>query len=554
MSQVNLTVLHLHHPFGACANLSPPSSTGFCDFTKSRNDTIRESPARYNISTIEWIWIDTCCIDRRSSAEIAENITSMCASRQRDTRVRVVKYANLAFRYKYYEQSEECYAYLSDVSATEANYSLQEFQKSSWFRQGWTLQELLAPSRVIFISQEWEVFGHKCSEYINSVLSISRTYRMWTGTTPRRCQETCCTWGNDILNSSISSTTGIPMSILNKSSDPRKLPPDRICQWIQHRETKKEEDLAYCLLRLLGIYMVTNYGEGDNAWSRLEEEVSKKRKHEYSLPRPSQLRPDAEQWDSPSLTEPLVISPRRARRRRHYSISSLPLSPTLSFSDDGPDVDLTQDSVTDRIITRYQIEHTRKEQEQEQVGHKFEEERAVRKWAEQQLLKEEMEIRVQEQRIKEEKEKEHYERWLIEKRKAEQEEPEGKREEQDQLIRAIVVEEHKLKEEMERQRKEREDYVERALARRPYNEASERPLGRRTLGGGTCSLGYRTTTNNTTAPRISLLSLPVNNVRTHDHWPARVDDWRYRTSTTRENAEQQLDSSRRRDRCLIASS
>lgn len=42
-----------------------------------------------------WAWVDTCCIDKRSSAELSEAINSM---------------------YRYYWEASKCYAYLSDVS------------------------------------------------------------------------------------------------------------------------------------------------------------------------------------------------------------------------------------------------------------------------------------------------------------------------------------------------------------------------------------------------------------------------------------------------------
>src|ERR1700759_5575797 len=43
----------------------------------------------------EYIWIDTCCIDKSSSAELSEAINSM---------------------FKWYEQAGQCYAYLEDVT------------------------------------------------------------------------------------------------------------------------------------------------------------------------------------------------------------------------------------------------------------------------------------------------------------------------------------------------------------------------------------------------------------------------------------------------------
>ena len=42
----------------------------------------------------EWGWVDTCCIDTRSSAELSEAINSM---------------------YAWYEAAKKCYVYLFDV-------------------------------------------------------------------------------------------------------------------------------------------------------------------------------------------------------------------------------------------------------------------------------------------------------------------------------------------------------------------------------------------------------------------------------------------------------
>jgi hypothetical protein len=56
-----------------------------------------------------WVWIDTCCIDKKSSTELFEAINSM---------------------YNWYEKSEKCYAYLEDVSSLDGSQPLRE---SSWF-------------------------------------------------------------------------------------------------------------------------------------------------------------------------------------------------------------------------------------------------------------------------------------------------------------------------------------------------------------------------------------------------------------------------------------
>jgi hypothetical protein len=81
---------------------------------------------------IEFFWVDTCCIDKSSSAELTEAINSM---------------------YRWYKNAVVCYAYLSDVHILDASsqtYDSTALECSLWFQRGWTLQELLAPATVIF--------------------------------------------------------------------------------------------------------------------------------------------------------------------------------------------------------------------------------------------------------------------------------------------------------------------------------------------------------------------------------------------------------------------
>ncbi|KAI0372289.1 hypothetical protein BV20DRAFT_1064414 [Pilatotrama ljubarskyi] len=73
-----------------------------------------------------YVWIDSCCIDKSSSAELTEAINSM---------------------FKWYQLASICYVYLEDVGS---------------FTRGWTLQELIAPSVVFFfLSMEWIPLGTK---------------------------------------------------------------------------------------------------------------------------------------------------------------------------------------------------------------------------------------------------------------------------------------------------------------------------------------------------------------------------------------------------------
>ncbi|CAN9229026.1 unnamed protein product [Alternaria alternata] len=81
-----------------------------------------------------YCWIDTCCIDKTSSAELSEAINSM---------------------YQWYKGACICYAYLEDVQGNPQLDDYEAFSKSRWFTRGWTLQELIAPGIVEFYNVSW---------------------------------------------------------------------------------------------------------------------------------------------------------------------------------------------------------------------------------------------------------------------------------------------------------------------------------------------------------------------------------------------------------------
>jgi hypothetical protein len=71
----------------------------------------------------EWIWIDACCIDKSSSSELSEAINSM---------------------FRWYQDAQICYAYITDVDSTSSTKDVVEQLKDSrWLTRGWTLQELI---------------------------------------------------------------------------------------------------------------------------------------------------------------------------------------------------------------------------------------------------------------------------------------------------------------------------------------------------------------------------------------------------------------------------
>lgn len=170
---------------------------------------------------LRYIWIDTCCIDKSSSAELSETINSM---------------------YRWYEESVVCFAFLSDVSTIDDIAEEEsELSKSKWFTRGWTLQELLAPKNVIFLSSSWTELGTRTelSRRLSKITSIGEPYLS----------------GEESLTNA---------SIACRMS------------WASRRVTKRPEDRAYCLLGIFEVNMPLLYGEGlVKAFRRLQEEILK---------------------------------------------------------------------------------------------------------------------------------------------------------------------------------------------------------------------------------------------------------------------------------------
>ncbi|GKT54371.1 vegetative incompatibility protein HET-E-1 [Colletotrichum tofieldiae] len=168
---------------------------------------------------LEYCWVDTCCINKSSSAELQEAITTM---------------------FSWYRNASRCYVYLSDVTTTQNLLWESEFRKSRWFTRGWTLQELLAPASVEFFSAHGIRLGDKKS-----------------------------------LEAIIYKVTGIPHQALC-GADMADFSVTERLSWAEHRQTQRKEDKAYSLLGIFGIFMPLIYGEGGNAFTRLQEELRKK--------------------------------------------------------------------------------------------------------------------------------------------------------------------------------------------------------------------------------------------------------------------------------------
>lgn len=185
-----------------------PNKEGFKKIRYCANQALKDG--------FKYIWVDTCCILKTSSAELSEAINSM---------------------YRWYKNSELCYVYLADVR--KDNWEA-EFRKSRWFTRGWTLQELLAPRKVYFYTVDWTYIGSKRKSMAPIIAEI----------------------------------TGINQQYLNGSELERVSIAERM-SWASRRNTSRLEDAAYCLLGIFNVNMPLLYGEGGKAFLRLQEEIMK---------------------------------------------------------------------------------------------------------------------------------------------------------------------------------------------------------------------------------------------------------------------------------------
>ncbi|GMF69802.1 unnamed protein product [Aspergillus oryzae] len=168
----------------------------------------------------DYAWIDTCCINKESSAELSEAINSM---------------------FRWYQLADICYAYLQDVHPSKSPEDINtQLQKSEWFQRGWTLQELIAPPSLVFLSNDWTNLGDK------------------TG-----------------LSQLISKITLIDEGVLRGETRLGDCSVAKRMSWASARVTTRTEDTAYCLMGIFNVSMPLLYGEGRKAFIRLQEEIMK---------------------------------------------------------------------------------------------------------------------------------------------------------------------------------------------------------------------------------------------------------------------------------------
>lgn len=166
------------------------------------------------------VWIDSCCIEKESSAELSEAINSM---------------------FSWYSHAVVCFAYLADFPFDRFDRKKPASETGGtcrWFNRGWTLQELVAPRVVVFLGKDWGLIGIKSS-----------------------------------LADILAEVTGIEVDILTHRKRLHEVSVATRMSCASNRKTTRVEDQAYSLFGMFGINLPIIYGEGDRAFLRLQKEI-----------------------------------------------------------------------------------------------------------------------------------------------------------------------------------------------------------------------------------------------------------------------------------------
>ncbi|KIK99530.1 hypothetical protein PAXRUDRAFT_822692 [Paxillus rubicundulus Ve08.2h10] len=179
-----------------------------------------------------YAWSDTCCINKESSAELAEAVLSM---------------------YRWYRDAHICIVHLAGSS------SVKDFPNEPWFTRGWTLQELLAPKRLRFFGKDWVPIRPKGEAQENSSF-----HRPDDKSSP-------------FMLNAISEAADIGLDHLkNFNLNPNSVAVSEKMRWASNRKTTRVEDVAYCLLGIFDISIPIAYGEGGRSFYRLLEAIAQR--------------------------------------------------------------------------------------------------------------------------------------------------------------------------------------------------------------------------------------------------------------------------------------
>ncbi|KAG2745551.1 hypothetical protein P692DRAFT_201076993 [Suillus brevipes Sb2] len=169
-----------------------------------------------------WAWVDTCCIDQNNNVELQESVNSM---------------------FVWYRHSTLTIVYLADVLPSSEPGALAN---STWNTRGWTVQEFLAPSTVLFYRADWTLYLNDSSPNHKESAIIMRE---------------------------LEDSTGIDAQALVAFRPGMRGAREKL-RWASSRVTTVQEDIAYSLFGIFHVHLPVIYGEKrQNALGRLLQEI-----------------------------------------------------------------------------------------------------------------------------------------------------------------------------------------------------------------------------------------------------------------------------------------
>ena len=168
-----------------------------------------------------WVWSDTCCIDKSTSAILSQSLTSM---------------------YGWYGEAAETLVYLADVLSSA---ELGALTKSRWMTRAWTLQELLGPRVIRFYTSDWKLYLN--DKHVNHKES------------PAIRQELALAMG--VASETITSFRPESLGVREK------------LRLASDRNATVEEDTAYSLIGIFSSDIAPRYGLGKAALGQLLENI-----------------------------------------------------------------------------------------------------------------------------------------------------------------------------------------------------------------------------------------------------------------------------------------
>ncbi|KAF8546038.1 hypothetical protein OG21DRAFT_1428033, partial [Imleria badia] len=170
----------------------------------------------------QWVWSDTCCIDKKDNVVLQESLVAM---------------------FTWYRGSSLTIVYLRGVRSHSQQPGA--LRKSIWNTRAWTYQEYVAAQTVQFYTEDWEpylglaMFNHKESPAIVTEMEQA------------------------------SGVSAQELAVLRPGLE-------RVREKLflaSMRQTTLVEDTAYSLLGIFNVAIPVIYGEGDRAVGRLLEHI-----------------------------------------------------------------------------------------------------------------------------------------------------------------------------------------------------------------------------------------------------------------------------------------